>query len=116
MAILMVMDRDHVHSDPEKDQRGSYKRGMIVQIFEDDTPIVIPPAEPFLFIKVKDAPLDDFETWATEQETSTTLVDVGNGVTEEQEIVVRRRSYMIDIESLPQKAQESLITQRYCEV
>ena len=52
MAILLVFDHDNVHTDSEKDYRGCYKKGYIVQVFEDGTPYVNPPAVPFLILQI----------------------------------------------------------------
>jgi len=52
MAILLVFDHDNVHTDIEKDYRGCYKKGYIVQVFEDGTPYVNPPAAPFLILQI----------------------------------------------------------------
>lgn len=35
MAILLIYDHDNTHVDPLKDQRGCYKRGMIVEVLDD---------------------------------------------------------------------------------
>jgi len=52
MAILLVFDHDNIHTDTEKDYRGCYKKGYIVQVFEDGTPYVNPPAPPFLVLQI----------------------------------------------------------------
>lgn len=96
MAILMVCDRDKTNADPVKDVRGCWKRGYIVQVFEDTQKLIIPPAEPFLFVKIPGAPVDDFESWATDPEIDTTAVVKDN----EPYPVVRRRAYMLDLDSL----------------
>ena len=35
MAEFLIKAIDDTHSDPVKDKRGSYKRGDIVQVYED---------------------------------------------------------------------------------
>jgi hypothetical protein len=35
MAEILIKAIDYTHSDPDKDRRGSYKKGMPVVIFED---------------------------------------------------------------------------------
>lgn len=112
MAILMLYDRDNTHPDPAKDARGCWKRGYIVQVFSDDQKLVIPPAEPFLFIKVTGAPVDDYESWGTEPEyDETAKVDEMGALP-----VTRRRAYMLDLDVLPQEAQEALKSKRYWEM
>ena len=115
MAILMVYDRDNKHEDPDKDQRGCYKRGYIVQVFEDTQKLELPPKEPFLFIKVKGVPTSDFETRATSQETISEEIE-----NEEKEIeivptTIRRREYKFDFETLPKEAIDALNKNRYWE-
>ena len=51
MAILLVKDCDASHLNPDKDQM-CYKRGDIVEVFEDSKPYVVPPAPPFLIVQV----------------------------------------------------------------
>ena len=38
MAKLLVYDKDNFHADPDKEYRGSYKKGYIVEVFEDSKP------------------------------------------------------------------------------
>lgn len=57
MAELLIKAVDATHDDPEKDQRGCYKRGDIVVVRPDGwgwgTQEVIPPASGGLFVVVK---------------------------------------------------------------
>lgn len=54
MAKLLVFDRDNTHSDPEKEYRGCYKKGYVVETFEDTKPYVNPPQPPFLILQITD--------------------------------------------------------------
>lgn len=48
MAILLIIDQDRTHKDPVKDARGCWKRGMVVQVFEDDqSSITSTPSAPW---------------------------------------------------------------------
>jgi len=48
----MIYDKDNLHADPEKEYRGCYKKGYVVEVFEDDKPYVNPPAHPFVILQV----------------------------------------------------------------
>lgn len=63
MAIFLIFDRNNVHSDITKDMRGSYKRGYIVQSFEDGTPHVESPTPPFVILKVPDVTLNEVQKY-----------------------------------------------------
>jgi hypothetical protein len=52
MALLLIYDKDNQHGDPEKEYRGCWKKGYVVEVFEDDKPYVNPPAEPFVILEV----------------------------------------------------------------
>lgn len=52
MAILLVYDKDNTNPNSAKDQSGCYKKGNIVEVFEDGTKYVTPPQPPFLIIQV----------------------------------------------------------------
>lgn len=102
MAIFLLMDRDHTHPDPVKDARGSYKKGMIVQVFEDTQPCVIPPAEPFYIVKVTGLSMAD------------ALVYVQ--ATMDGQAITRRRKYKVDWTILPKGVRDALTKYRYYEV
>jgi len=114
MAIFLIMDRNKVNVlDAAKDVRGCYKFGDIVEVFEDDKPLVIPPAEPFYIVKVtglsKDAALKYMEP---QYDTTTETVD---GVSREKQVMVRRRLYHIPIDLLPRAVNTALTEKRYYE-
>jgi len=52
MAILMIFDKDNIHADPEKEYRGCWKKGYVVEVFEDGKPYVNPPTAPFVILEV----------------------------------------------------------------
>jgi len=54
MAKLLVYDKDNTHADPDKEYRGSYKKGYIVEVYEDSKPHVSPPQPPFLILQIAD--------------------------------------------------------------
>lgn len=114
MAILLVMDRNKVNDmDAVKDVRGCYKLGDIVEVFEDDKPLVIPPAEPFYLIKVTGLKASDALKYIEPQyDTTTEPVD---GVSRERRTMVRRRLYHIPIDLLPRAVKTALTEKRYYE-
>ena len=101
MAIFLLMDRDHTHPDPVKDARGCYKKGMIVQVFEDTQPCVIPPAEPFYIVKVTGLSMADALAYVQ--------------ATLDGETVTRRRKYKVNWDLLPKTVQKALVANRYYE-
>ncbi len=104
MAIFMLFDHDNTHPDPFKDEAGCYKRGDIVAVYEDDEPVIIPPAPPFVFLRLtglSKAQADRF----TESEVDTTdPLDT---------FVVRRRRYGIPWNLVPNQVKNALQNQRY---
>ena len=57
MSLVLVMAVNHTHSDPEKDQRGCYKRGDVVEVFEDDAHtgdlVANPIMAPFAMVRIR---------------------------------------------------------------
>ena len=105
MAIFLIMDRDHVHPDPVKDQRGSYKRGMLVEVFDDDKPLVLPPAEPFYLIKVSGCTKAQVLKYIAPDE------DEVDGIRN----IIRRRLYKLEADMLPNQVKRALRDHRYYE-
>lgn len=114
MAIFLIMDRNKVNAlDAVKDVRGCYKLGDIVEVFEDDKPCVIPPAEPFYIVKVTGlSKADALKYMEPQYNTTTETVD---GVSRERRTMVRRRLYHIPIDLLPKAVKTALTEKRYYE-
>jgi len=116
MAIFLIKDRDATNPDPVKDQRGSYKRGNIVEVFEDDTPCVIPPAPPFMIVKVTGLTKAQAEKY-TQPETEIINVPMTEeNPTGKETITTRRRAFQILVDNLPANFLAKLKTNRYVEV
>lgn len=114
MAIFLVMDRNKVNAlDATKDVRGCYKLGDIVEVFEDDKPCVIPPAEPFYIVKVAGLKVADALKYMEPQYNTTT--ETVDGVSREKQVMVRRRLYHIPIDLLPRAVKTALTEKRYYE-
>ena len=54
MATLLIYARNNVHADPEKDARGCYKLGDIVEVFDDSKPIASPIAPEWYIVRITD--------------------------------------------------------------
>ncbi len=116
MAIFLIRDRDATNPDSIKDQRGCYKRGYIVQVFEDDVKCVIPPAPPFVIVKVTGLTKVQAEKY-TQPETEVIDVPIDERHPDGKEtITTRRRAFQVLVDNLPVAFLTKLKTQRYVEV
>ena len=98
MALLLVMDRDKTSTNSVKD-RGCYKQGDVIAVYDDLKKCNIPPAEPFYIIKV------------VTSEKLPALMDEGKlGL---DKCMASRRQYYIDFMKLEK---DRLIKERYLEV
>lgn len=87
-----------------KDLRGCYKLGDVVQVFEDGTPFVNPPAPPFYIVEITGLSKALAEKYTQPQ------VDLTDP---ENPIMVRRRKYGIVVADLPAAVKDALLTNRY---
>lgn len=110
MAILVIFGRNNTHSDPVKDQRGCWKLGDVVDVFEDDKPVVRPPAPPFYIVKISGVTKTQVEKYLA-PETRTVTVE-GREETE----IIRRRLYGISVADIPAAIRNQLQSNRYVEV
>ena len=107
MAILLIFDHDNTRADPVKDLRGCYKRGDVVQVFEDGTPCVIPPAPPFYIVEITGL------SKALAEKYMQADTDLTNP---EKPITLRRRKYGIAVAAIPAVIRTALQTNRYVKV
>lgn len=105
-VVLMIYDRDNTHIDPVKDQRGCYKKGYVVEVFDETKPLVIPPAPPFVFLKVTGVTKE----WADKYFQPD--VDITNP---DAPVMVRRRLFRLLWENLPTAVQDAFRDNRYYE-
>jgi hypothetical protein len=103
MAIFLIFDHDNTHADPVKDAAGCYKRGDIVQVFDDAETVVRPPAPPFVVVKVAGITKGQAEQYTRGQ------MDV-DGRT-----MLRRRLHGLSWADLPAGVRQALIADRYYE-
>jgi hypothetical protein len=109
MAILLLMDRSRYHSDLRKNLAGCYKRGDVVQVFDDSKPCVIPPSEPFLILRVRGIDAKTLQPlMLSAMNTDVLSPSFGEPI--------RRREYSIDLTQLPQQARDGLARERYAEL
>lgn len=101
MAIFLIMDRNKWNLNTAKDS-ACYKLGDIVEVFEDDKPCVIPPAEPFYIVKVSGLKKADALKYMEPQR-------------DENGAMIQRRLYHIPIELLPKAIKEEIKEKRYYE-
>ena len=77
MAIFLIKDRDATHADPAKD-RLCYKRGDVVEVFEDTKPLVLPPQPPFVIVKIAGVTKAQAEKYTGMREEPTAVVERWN--------------------------------------
>lgn len=105
MAYLLIKAVDAVHTDPDTDRRGCYKRGMIVEVREDNAPRGTSEALP-LFVRIN-VPLVPAEKIRKYMEPEFAALP-----TAEPE-VYRRRRWQIRWADLPLAARNKLQTQGF---
>lgn len=123
MPILLIKDRDATHWNPEKDLRGCYKRGDIVEVFDDSRygretlpgsgvyvvdPVFIaenPIAPPFYIVKVTGVTLERAKR-LMEPDTDPAA----------PETTVRRRRFRLRADDVPLTVRTALQTDRFVEV
>lgn len=97
MAEILVKAISVAHSDPTKDQRGCYKRGMPVVVMEDGHPWGAEEQLPkFVVLKIPLISVDKVRKYIDQQ------IEGG--------IVTRRRLWCVQWASLPAAAQNILAT------
>ena len=82
MALLLMKATNATHSDPTKDQRGCYKRGDVVDVYEDDAHngdlTQNPIMPPFAMVRVRSGDVGSLRTNANAV-TNTLRLGVGQG-------------------------------------
>ena len=137
MALFLIKDRDAVHADPEKDRRGCYKAGDIVEVLDDskhDGDLVANPiAAPFYLVHISGLTKEQALRFMESRMHAVSCREcTGTGFVEDPEThaqvfcprcqgmglvneVHTRREWNIPIDSLPAGVQASLVTTRYYE-
>lgn len=102
MCELYICNVTHVHADPTKDRRGSYKPGMVISIAEDGWEWSESEKNgPHLIVKAKDIPKSLMEKWIEEEIDNPALPANEQGTW-------RRRRFVINMASLTPTAISNL--------
>src|SRR5574343_841795 len=102
MAIFLIKDSDMVNPNPEKD-KCCYKKGDIVEIFDDSKPCVIPPAPPFWIVKITGLSKGSAQKYITSQYDS-------------NDKMLLRRIYKVSWKLVPTTIKNKLSNDRYFEI
>jgi hypothetical protein len=106
MAIFLVYDHSNFNIRTEKDQ-ACYKLGDIVEVFDDDKPCVIPPAEPFYLVKV---------TGLSRKDALRYIEPQWDDEDPQRPVMLRRRLYHIPIDLIPKSVKDKIRQDRYIEI
>ena len=109
MAILLIFDHDKYHPDPEKSQRACFRRGDVVEVFDDDKPCVIPPAAPWLIVMAKGLSVENAKR-LMKPAIDTKIFDTSFRAK------TRAREFVVPVDDLPKKIADELAKRRYVEV
>ncbi len=105
-TLAIFLAKSNVHSDPTEDARGSWKKGMVVGIYEDGE-VTEPPSEgsKLGFIHVPGWPKAKAQRYL-EQARSETLNESGSP------IVTKRRQFIFDWAEMPRSIKRGLKNNR----
>ena len=95
MADILIKATDSTHSDPVKDERGCYKRGDIVEAFEDGKMQTPPVGSPFVLVRVIGLTKAQANTYIYSHEDAE-----GNAL--------KRRKFKIRVDDVPQTIKDQL--------
>lgn len=113
MALFLIMGVNHTHSDPEKDARGCYKLGDIVEVLDDskhDGDLVKNPiAPPFYLVRITGV------TKAQAEKYMRPYIQPGSEMTENP-VTLRRRQFNVEVANIPSGIRDQLLTNRYVSV
>lgn len=100
MATLQIIKSDRSHSDPTKDRRGSWKRGMILDVYEDGVCSAPPsPNSPTVFVHIPGVAAATIKDLIEPERE-----DDGEGKLS----IKTRREFLIDWDSLPSNVKTAL--------
>jgi hypothetical protein len=105
VAYLLIKAVDAVNTDPDVDRRGCYKRGMIVEVREDGSPLGTSETLP-LFVRIN-VPM------ITAERVRKYMEPEYSGIPLEVPEVYRRRRWQIRWADLPAAARNKLQTQGF---
>jgi hypothetical protein len=110
MSEILIKAFDNTHSDPIKDQRGCYKKGMPVVVMEDGHIWGSSEGLPnFYVLKLPGISVDRVRHFINPETEDGGIDERGHPIVN----TVRRRTWRIFIEDLPQGAINKLNTEGY---
>jgi hypothetical protein len=114
VAQLLVMDRDNTHADPKKDRRGCYKRGMVVEVFEDSKRLAQPQPHPFVLVKIDGMTKAEAEKYLQPETVTKAEFDAKGAVVTDAPELYRRRAFVMLLDELPVGSKDALSKDRIC--
>jgi len=117
MALLLIMGRNNTHADLEKDLRGCYKRGDVVEVFDDvkhDGDLVRNPImPPFILVRVTDVTKAQLDRLISPQVED--FFDLDGAI---RSRLVRRRRHLLEVDAatLPNSIRNQIRDNRYVSV
>lgn len=113
MALFLIYDRNNTHSDPEKQARGCYQRGDIVEVLDDskhDGDLVKNPImPPWILVRI---------TGVTREQALKYMepyIDPATAGTEHP-VVLRRRLHNVEVDLAPATIRNKIGKDRYIEL
>jgi len=104
MAEILIKAVDAVHADPEKDQRGCYKRGMPVVVMPDGHQWGASECLPsFVVLRLPGVEVERVQQFLAQEAT-------GEG---DDRVVTRRRAWRLVVDELPAAALAKFAGQGY---
>lgn len=112
MALFLLYGKNNTHIDPEKDARGCYKLGDIVEVLDDskhDGDLVKNPiAPPFYLVRITGV------TKAQAEKYMAPYIDPAT-VGTDSPVTLRRRLHNVEVASIPLAVRQKLQADRYVE-
>jgi hypothetical protein len=107
MCTFQVFAANNTHSDPEKDTRASWKRGMVVAVYEDGVCTEPPsPNSKTVFIHIPGVTKSQVARYLMDK------VDTRDGELKNRARSLARRRFRFDFSSLPQNIIKTLQQER----
>jgi len=115
MALFLIMGVNHTHSDPEKQARGCYGIGDIVEVLDDSKHngdlVANPIAAPFYLVRITGVTKAQAEKYMAPHIDPATV-----GVEGVQPVTLRRRLHNVEVSSIPSAIRNQLLANRYVSV
>lgn len=112
MALFLLLDHSNYHSDPQKQARGCYQLGDIVEVLDDskhDGDLVANPImPPWYLVRI---------TGVTKEQALKYMQPYIDPATvgTENPVTLRRRQYNVEVANIPLAVRQTLLQDRYIE-